>query len=316
MAPVLGAFGEVIVVETRSPSTTDEGIARAVRAARGTLLVFVDPPPGPPPESLPAVIAPIAKGTTTSRSRWARWRARLEVGDGRRPNRIVASETALLAHHTGARSMVGMVRAAARSVVAPCRAGSDDPDRALRSAARGRARPAHSRGRRADARPGLRAPRDERGLPTTPGHDRGRERGNDRGATLDSLRNRHRARPGHHLRAARFRTGARGGEHCRIPRRSARRARGGRAQGPARARRAPPPASFGASRATRRCRGARAGAPRGRDHDGARLRAAWLAAVLLGLGIGWVAGAAGEAFYTFHCRNRGRPRRCAGASRR
>ncbi len=64
MAPVLSGYsGEVIVVETRSPPTTDEGIARAVRAARGTFLAFIDPASGYVPESLPALIAPIAKGT-------------------------------------------------------------------------------------------------------------------------------------------------------------------------------------------------------------------------------------------------------------
>ena len=58
-----GFSAEVIVVEPRSPPAVDEAIARAVGLARGAFVVFVDPASGFAPQTLSALVAPIAAGT-------------------------------------------------------------------------------------------------------------------------------------------------------------------------------------------------------------------------------------------------------------
>jgi dolichol-phosphate mannosyltransferase len=62
-ASASGHTAEVIVVETRSPAPLDEGKARAVSAARGAFVAFIDPARRYSPETLPTLIGPLAAGT-------------------------------------------------------------------------------------------------------------------------------------------------------------------------------------------------------------------------------------------------------------
>jgi dolichol-phosphate mannosyltransferase len=58
-----GYSAEVLVVDTPSPPTVEGGVARAVGAARGAFVAFVDPASGFSPETLPALVAPLKDGT-------------------------------------------------------------------------------------------------------------------------------------------------------------------------------------------------------------------------------------------------------------